>query len=161
MSEALDRRPICPGDHAFLQGLFASTREPELALTGWDDAQKEAFVASQFELQRQGYAQQFPQGDFQIVLEGTEPIGRLYLNRGADLIEIVDIAILPPYRNRGLGTGLLREVLEEARRGNQTVRIYVETFNPAQRLYTRLGFQRIDGDGVYHVMEWTPTGPVS
>ena len=35
------------------------------------------------------------------------------------------------------------------------LRIHVERFNPALRLYARLGFRQIDDRGVYLFMEWT------
>ncbi len=34
--------------------------------------------------------------------------------------------------------------------------IHVEHDNPARRLYDRLGFQHVDTNGVYHLMEWRP-----
>jgi hypothetical protein len=39
------------------------------------------------------------------------------------------------------------------------VRIHVERYNPALRLYERLGFRRIADGGIYFLMEWTPPGP--
>jgi hypothetical protein len=36
------------------------------------------------------------------------------------------------------------------------VTLYVEAFNPAHRLYTRLGFQKVDEYGVYELLEWRP-----
>ncbi len=43
-------------------------------------------------------------------------------------------------------------------RGNKKrlpVRIHVQQSNPAFHLYQRLGFQKIDENGVYFLMEWT------
>ena len=36
------------------------------------------------------------------------------------------------------------------------VRIHVEKFNPALRLYRRLGFTEIEDKGIYLFMEWQP-----
>ena len=84
------------------------------------------------------------------------PVGRLYVARWQDEIRIVDIALLPPYRNTGLGTTILRDLLAEAAVAHKPVRIHVEKFNPALRLYERLGFVPIADKGVYLFMEWTP-----
>ncbi len=40
------------------------------------------------------------------------------------------------------------------------VSIHVEHDNPARRLYDRLGFQHVDTNGVYHLMEWRPAPTV-
>jgi ribosomal protein S18 acetylase RimI-like enzyme len=34
------------------------------------------------------------------------------------------------------------------------VTIHVEVFNPALRLYERLGFKKVAENGPYHLMEW-------
>lgn len=47
-------------------------------------------------------------------------------------------------------------MLAEARGKNLPVRIHVEQFNPALRLYERLGFTKIHDEGIYHLMEWRP-----
>jgi len=71
-------------------------------------------------------------------------------------IRMVDIALLPPSRNAGIGTALRRDLLAEAAIAHQPVRIHVEKFNPALRLYERLGFAPIEDKGVYLFMEWAP-----
>ena len=42
----------------------------------------------------------------------------------------------------------------EAAAAGKSLRIHVERFNPALRLYERLGFRQIDDRGVYLFMEW-------
>jgi GNAT superfamily N-acetyltransferase len=65
-----------------------------------------------------------------------------------------DIALLPEYCNRGIGTTLLRDLQSEAAAAGKPLRIHVERFNPTLRLYERLGFRQIDDRGVYLFMEW-------
>ena len=65
---------------------------------------------------------------------------------------------MPDHRNTGIGTSLLTELLAEAERAKKPVRIHVEQFNPARRLYDRLGFSQIADRGVYLLLEWEP-GP--
>jgi ribosomal protein S18 acetylase RimI-like enzyme len=52
---------------------------------------------------------------------------------------------------------LLHEVLERGRRAGKPVTIHVEGFNPALRLYERLGFVKVDTNGMYYLMKWTPS----
>ena len=149
------RRPIGPDDEPFLCRLYASTREEELAVVDWSEDQKAAFLRSQFEAQHQYYREQFRDAAFEIVELDGEPIGRLYVDRRPDEIRIIDIALLPKWRDGGIGSALLKPLLEEARSGGVPVRIHVEHSNRALGLYERLGFTRIEDQGVYLLMEWT------
>ena len=111
----------------------------------------------QFRAQDTYYRGQFKRASFLVVeLEG-EPIGRLYTDRREDEIRILDIALLPEYRGRGLGSALMQEILAEAAEASKAVRIHVERFNPALRLYERLGFRHCQDQGVYLLMECLPT----
>jgi ribosomal protein S18 acetylase RimI-like enzyme len=87
--------------------------------------------------------------------DGT-PTGRLYLCRRQTCLHIVDISLLPAWRDRGLGTTLLRALHESARAEAKSVTIFVEQFNPALRLYRRLGFPDLADHEVYLEMEWLP-----
>jgi ribosomal protein S18 acetylase RimI-like enzyme len=78
------------------------------------------------------------------------------VHRGKQEIGIIDIALLPTYRGQGLGGILIRGVLADGAAAEVPVRIHVERFNPAMRLYERLGFRCIGDQGVYLHMEWTP-----
>ena len=84
----------------------------------------------------------------------SEPIGRLYVDRRTEEIRIIDIALLPEYRGKGVGSKLIRALLDEAEQERMPVRIHVERFNPALRLYRRLGFKVVEDEGVYYLMEW-------
>ena len=156
MDQALTLRPIADDDRDLLYRVYASTREDELAQVAWDEDQKAAFLRMQFDAQYSYYAEHYPNAQFQVILLNGEPIGRLYLERRAREIRIVDIALLPEYRNRGIGSALLHEILAEGQRAGLPVTIHVECFNPALRLYERLGFRKLEDKGVYYFMEKPP-----
>jgi ribosomal protein S18 acetylase RimI-like enzyme len=154
MTEAVTLRPVSPADETFLYEVYASTRVEELAPVPWDDAQKAAFLRMQFNAQDAYYREQYPNGAFDVILIEGEPAGRLYVNRGPDEMRIIDIAMLPAYRNRRIGTHLIGALQTEATLARKPLRIHVERFNPALRLYERLGFQPIADVGVYLFLEW-------
>lgn len=156
METQIALRPITPQDEGFLCRLYASTREDEMALVDWSEAEKEAFLKMQFEAQHSHYAEHFGRADFDLILSNGEPVGRLYLDRRDDEIRIIDIALLTEHRRKGIGGRLLKEILAEGESNGLPVRIHVERYNPAMHLYTRLGFQQIGDEGVYYLMEWTP-----
>jgi ribosomal protein S18 acetylase RimI-like enzyme len=151
-------RALEPEDRDHLYRVYASTRAEELAPAPWNEAQKAEFLHSQFNAQHRYYIEHYPQARFQVIELDGAPAGRLYLDERASEIRIVDIALLPEYRRRGAGTQLLCDILAEGRRLNVPVTIHVERFNPALRLYERLGFRMTEDRGVYYFMKWNPPG---
>ncbi len=150
-------RPIAPEDMPFLLRLYRSIREDELAMiVDWTDEQKDWFVLMQFNGQHTWYQEHYVGASFDIILVDGEPAGRLYVHRREKEIRLVDISLLPELRNRGLGTSLLRDLFAEAEAAGKPLTIHVEKFNPAMRLYQRLGFTCIGGTGPYDLMEWRP-----
>ena len=57
----------------------------------------------------------------------------------------LSMALLPGHRGRGLGTALLRHLLDRADREHDAVSLSVSLSNPARRLYERFGFQAVAG----------------
>jgi ribosomal protein S18 acetylase RimI-like enzyme len=82
------------------------------------------------------------------------PAGRLYLDRGSEVLHILDITIAPAKRNAGIGSYVLEVILREARQSNKRVTIHVESFNPSLRLFERLGFRKAEETGFHFLMEW-------
>lgn len=144
------------GDLEFLCRLYGTIRRAELEMTSWDEAQKEAFVRMQFLAQREHYLKHYPGASLQVIEDETQPIGRLYVDRWEHEIRIMDIALLPEYCGQGLGSQLITSIQEEGQRTGKDVTIHVEKFNPALRLYKRLGFQIVEDKEVYYFMRWTP-----
>jgi GNAT superfamily N-acetyltransferase len=149
-----DLRPVAAADSEFLFRLYASTREEELRLVDWTDERKETFLRQQFAAQDLHYRENYPGAQRDIVLIAGQPAGRLYIHRGSDEIRLMDIALVPEFRGAGLGTQLIQDVLAEGERVGKPVTIHVEVFNPARRLYERLGFTKKEDKGVYWLMEW-------
>lgn len=151
--EPLRLRPICDADLPFLFRLYASTREEELAGVEWPAEQKEAFVRQQFEAQHAWYQENYAGASFDVIEVDGEPAGRLYVARWENEVRIVDVSLLPEHRGRGLGGALLAELFAEADAAGKPVSVHVERFNPALRLYHRLGFVFREDKGVYLLLE--------
>jgi ribosomal protein S18 acetylase RimI-like enzyme len=147
-------RPITPEDDSFLRRLFASTRAEELAITGWNDEQKAAFCRMQFDAQSAHYQKHYADASLDVIERDGAAAGRLLVWRSEKEILIVDIALLPEHRGAGIGSKLLRELQDEAKAASKSLTIHVERFNPALRLYQRLGFEQIEDKGVYLLMRW-------
>lgn len=150
-------RPIREEDMGFLLRLYGTTRADEMAMVvDWNDEQKELFIRMQFEAQHAHYQQHYGDAQFDLVLVDGVPAGRLYVHRRPTEIRLVDISFLPEYRNQGFGTVLLKELFAESAASGKPVTIHVEKYNPAMRLYERLGFAPLADRGVYLLLGRSP-----
>ena len=153
----LTLRPVGPEDEEFLLRVYASTRERELAQVVWGEGQREQFLRWQFNLQRREYAGRFPDAEYDVILVDGRPAGRVWVGADPGQIRLLDIALLPEFQNRGVGTLLLRALIGRARREGKPLRHMVFTLNDdAHRFYERLGFAVIEDFDAYKHMEWRP-----
>ena len=149
-------RPVCADDYDFLVAVYGSTRAEEMALVPWTDEQKQVFINAQFAAQQDHYAKKYPAASHDIIVVDNRPMGRLYVARLDQEIRIIDITVLPAERNAGIGSYLIRQLLDEANRAGKVTRIYVEEFNPSLRLFERLGFSPSEQHGIHLLMQCHP-----
>jgi ribosomal protein S18 acetylase RimI-like enzyme len=149
-------RPATPADADFLLDLYTSTRAAELAALPLGPVQKAAFVRQQYEAQDAHWRARFPDAERSIVTIGAASVGRLYVDRSAVEVRLVDIALVPEVRGRGLGRSLLTDLVGQAAAAGLPVRLSVVSGNPARRLYARLGFRSTGWTGPYEAMELLP-----
>lgn len=152
-SETVTLRPAEEGHAELLYEIYASTRKEELAPLDWDASVKEAFLRQQFHAQDSYYRSTFPNASYDLIIDGDDVLGRLYVDRGERAWLVLDIALLPKHRGHGIGTHLLEQVIGDAEAAGKAVQIHVEQFNPARTLYDRLGFRQVEDQGVYLLLE--------
>lgn len=131
-----------------------------MAMVPWTDDQREAFIRWQFSAQQEHYAKHYPTANHDLIMNDDRPVGRLYIARLDDEIRIVDITLLPAERNAGIGSYLIKQLLDEADRTNRVTRIYVEEFNRSLGLFKRLGFSPSEQNGVHILMQRNPSQQV-
>ena len=149
-------RPVEETDEAFLLELYKSSRGDDLRGLGWDEDRISEFLEMQYEAQVKFYTTDFPDASDEVVLWKSKPVGRLIVDRRADEIRLVDLALLPDYRNRGFGSQIVRGLQAEAAAQHKPVRLQVIRFNRALELFERLGFVRTSETGTHFQMEWIP-----
>jgi len=150
-----------PEDEAFLFELYASTRKEELDAWGWPPEMRHSFLTMQFKAS-QGLHQAFPKAEFQIVLLNGAPAGRLIVDRTPEELHLVDIALLPHYRNAGIGAALLQRIFGEAAATKKPIRLKVLKGNRAERFYQRLSFKKTGETELHMDMEWRgPEAPTA
>lgn len=147
-------RAEAEADGRFLLDLFISVRAPDFAATGWPPEMLAAFLSNQFQFQSRHYANAYPDPARYVVTHQGEPVGRLFLDAGPEVIRVVDVALLPQFRGGGLGASLLRAV--QAAGGGAAITLSVNVGSAAHRLYQRLGFAEVAGNEAAWEMRWTP-----
>lgn len=99
---AFQLRLVEDSDEPFLYDLFASTKGQQFRLLPLAPAQLDGLVRIQFDAQRVSYRQQYPASEHSIILFEGQPVGRLWLDDGADELWIIDIVIHPQFEGRGI-----------------------------------------------------------
>ena len=153
----VELRPVSESDNEFLLAIYGSTRADELAQVEWPEGQREIFLRWQFDLQRSEYNTRFPDADYRVIVIDGQPAGRIWIGADDEQIRLLDIALLPEFQNRGVGTALLERLKSEAQNAGKALRHMVFVLNNnADRFYERLGFKKIEDFGAYKHMEWRP-----
>lgn len=105
-------------------------------------------------------------GDHGLIAVGPEPLGAAWWRQfsaeqpgygyvAGDVPELA-IAVLPEWRGRGIGTGLMEALIASAARQRlRALSLTVALENPARGLYERLGFAAVEyvGDAVTMLRE--------
>ncbi len=152
----------CAGlaDEPFLFELFVTSRERELSPL---PTEVRALVArQQYDVYRRGLVSTYPKAEHLVVelssqRDGngpTMPTGMILVMEDGDSLLIIDLAIHPSHRNRGLGQAVLEAMMNRCRQSGKVLRGSVTPYNPARRLYARLGIAERQADHAYIALEW-------
>lgn len=149
-------RPACAEDEGILFDVFSSTWQHAVA-TMPDPAIRRHFLRIQHISQESRFATRYPDLERYVVVAGDESVGRLYLQWSDDTLQIVDVTLLPSHRNRGLGTGITTELMQQAAARGCRVALRVDRAEPRLvRLYSRTGFRLVSADHFDAHLEWDP-----
>lgn len=136
-------RPATAADYDFLYWLHAATiREAVAATWGWDEI-----------FQRQRFRQHFDPDVQQIIVVDGKDVGVLKLEErpGEPFLSLIEIA--PAYQGQGLGTRIIRDLLQEVHGAGKALTLHVLKANPrARALYERLGFTVVEEREERYVM---------
>ncbi|MEM7214392.1 MAG: GNAT family N-acetyltransferase [Pseudomonadota bacterium] len=148
-------RNMTESDMTFLCALYYSTRAEEMEMVPWTQEEKDNFIDMQFKAQHQHYQIHYPDAVWLVIEIAGERVGRLYLEHWETQHCVIDIALMPEMRGKGIGNAIMQDVIEQAAGVGRDVCIHVEKNNPAMRLYKNLGFKVVEDKGVYDLMVWS------
>lgn len=140
-----------------LFALFAEEKAAELAPLGLSAEQLQPLLEMQYRGREFSYSQAAANlADDVLCLSDGTAVGRILIDRRADGIRVMDVAVLAAYRNRGIGTQALEQVQQAAQKASLPVRLRVMKQSAAGRLYKRLGFAAVSSDAISMELEWHP-----
>jgi ribosomal protein S18 acetylase RimI-like enzyme len=147
-------RPAADTDAGFAQALYASTRE-DLCQLPLPPAQLAQLVAMQQRMHEAGQRSAYPNAELMILEHAGSAAGRVVLDTTGSDWRLVELALLPAMRGRGLGAALLAALQERARAHGASIGLAVLRSNAAAlRLYRRAGFVIEGGNDMQHQMVW-------
>jgi GNAT superfamily N-acetyltransferase len=156
-AQSISVRPVTTEDTELLLEIYKSSRGDDLRGLGWDEDRISEFLGMQYEAQQHFYEAEYKRAADEMVLWENTPAGYLIVERHEHEIRCIDVALLPEYRNQGIGTFLIRKLQNEARRERKPLRLQVIRFNRAVNLFERVGFVRTSETGTHFQMEWVPS----
>ncbi|EPJ43977.1 MAG: hypothetical protein OFPI_41100 [Osedax symbiont Rs2] len=120
-------------DLQFLLQLRIDTMQEHMQNVGWptDEITHTARIKHKFEYSKI------------ILCEGQE-VGLLKAHAGEDCWYIVQVQVGPEFQGRGIGASAVKKIIARACGEKKDVLLSVIAGNPAQALYSRLGFKALD-----------------
>lgn len=154
--ESLSQRLITEEDIPFLRDLYCTSRDYEVLNCGWPEHQLIPFLQQQFSLQHKYYFEVYGPEAFNVIEYFGEAVGRLYCEQSDKDIRLIDITLVRELRNSGIGSYLIRRLMQRADDILAKVSLHVLPENPALNLYLKLGFKQIGRNGSHLYMEYDP-----
>ena len=135
-------RPAHSADYPFALHLYVQTIKPlATAWMGWvDDEQKAQFASL------------WCPSDTRIISLDGQHIGWVEFRWTGDEIFLKQLYISPAYQRRGIGSQVMRLLLEEQGRTAKSMALFVLRNNPAYRFYERQGFEVVQETHTTFVM---------
>src|SRR5215475_145800 len=124
-------RTACDGDVAFARNIYFETmREIIEHLFGWDQSREEKNFARFFKL-----------NEVRIITADGQDVGWIQEQISRRSINLGSFYVAPAMQARGIGTEVLRMLLERAAADSKTLTLAVVKTNPARQFYEKRGFR--------------------
>jgi ribosomal protein S18 acetylase RimI-like enzyme len=138
-------RPARLADRDFLYALNEATMREYVELVwGWDDQAQASFFDNRFQPDR-----------WQVIQVGGQDIGVFIVEEGDDEIFLAEIQILPDWQGRGIGSAIVRSLMDSAATAGKPVTLRVLHVNErARALYERLGFRPFKQIETHTYLRW-------
>jgi ribosomal protein S18 acetylase RimI-like enzyme len=139
-------RAACVDDVPFARDLYFETmREIIEQLFGWDQSREEENFTRFFKLE-----------EVRIITADGQNAGWIQEQISESSINLGSFYVVPAMQDRGIGTHVLRNLLERAGRESKSMTLAVVKTNPARQFYEKHGFRTTHEDEHKFYMSATP-----
>jgi predicted acetyltransferase len=143
-TEDLILRPAQPGDRVFAERVYFDTQRWIIErLFGWRGD----------EIERAKFAEAYDESNARIMALNAVDVGWLAVSRTDESFELEGIYIANDHQRKGLGSEIVRQLIEKAEEAGVPVRLSTAKINPARLLYRRFGFVDVREDEFKVYME--------
>lgn len=126
------RRSAAESDRGFVWDAYSRA---------YRDIATRQFGAWQDEQQKPGFDRKWDQGGFEILEVDGTPVGAVWTTDERTFLQLREIFLVPDRQGKGIGSRVIREEREKARRAGKPLRLRVLKESRARALYARLGFE--------------------
>jgi GNAT superfamily N-acetyltransferase len=130
MTDEIILRPAQPQDFAFCEPVYFSEM-------GW--------IIEALKLEpachRDGFTRQWQCAEVRIIATESDDVGWLQTIPAGDVVFLGQLYLEGRFQRQGIGSRVMRLLIEEAASTKKAVALAVVKINPARRLYERLGFR--------------------
>jgi ribosomal protein S18 acetylase RimI-like enzyme len=130
----IELRPAAGADEPLLRELFVSARPLFAQLPA---ELRAVVVDQQFEAQRADFGTSYPHARQQLMLVDGEPVGQVWVDWSTTRGRILDFAVAPAFRRKGVGTAVVTGLVAEAAARGLPLRASVECLNVVGRAFWR------------------------
>jgi ribosomal protein S18 acetylase RimI-like enzyme len=92
----------------------------------------------------------------EFILVNGEIVGYCSVEHHSHEIFVHELVLSPEHQGKGIGSNVLKDVLEEATQKELPVRLQVLKANKARELYQKLGFREYEETDTHFKMEYIP-----
>ena len=140
---------LIPADESYRQFSYQVKKAAEgeyiSQIWGWDE-----------DVQRDFHTRAWQRRKPEIIIYDGKPIGTIAVVENEDDTEIGQFFILPEYQNKGIGSYLLKSILDKADRVGRVTTLRFLKNNPVKSLYVRHGFEIVGATETFYSMERKP-----
>ncbi|PWQ93415.1 GNAT family N-acetyltransferase [Leucothrix arctica] len=115
---------------------------------GWDES-----------FQRNLHKQRYSEKPWFIIHLESKPIGTVSIHELPEHTRFGEFYLLDEYRDKGIGTQILKTFLEECDEKSQCVVLEFLKWNPVGTLYKRYGFEVTSENDIHYFMKRKPHTP--
>lgn len=130
-------------DLEFLWSLHKATMKSYVDETwGWNE-----------EFQREYFDNRFEPINIELIIYENARIGAIEIRDRENELFIANFEILPQYQNKGIGSTILKRIINTSGNKQKSIKLQVLKVNPANRFYERFGFKTVDKTETHYIME--------